>query len=422
MEWQKVKSQKMYEEAKKFIPGGSTFIDRRPPDFMRGEYPLFFKHSTGSHLIDVDDNEYIDYVLCYGPILLGYNYPSVMEAVNRVLKNGWIFSSNHPLMIELAKKLIEVIPGAEMTYFFKTGSDVVTAAVKIARSYTGKEKIVRCAHHYHGWHDWCRIREKGVPRVLSEYTLTTEFNDLDSVEKLLEEKGEEIACFILEPMKPIAGALRIPKGYLELPKREYLEGIRDLTKRYNVVLIFDEVKVGFRLALGGAREYYKIIPDISTYSKGMGNGFPVGAVVGMKEIMESAEGDSLKSTFGEEAIGMAAALAVINEIETKNVIRHIWDVGRQLIEGLNDLAKDLDVEARCLGLPPVFRLFFEIGQNESNKRLEEIFFQECVRRGILFPLRALWYVCYSHSSEDIDKTLEVCEDALRIAKNKVPCP
>lgn len=414
MKRQTVKSQKLWEEAKNLVPNGSCFIDRGAQDYMRGEYPLFFKHGDGCHLISVDDDEYIDYA-CYGAIVLGYNYPPVMEAVKKLLEHGTFFR-RHPVMVELAKELVKVMPGVEMMYFFKTGSEATTAAVKIARSYTGKEKIVTCAHHYYGWHDWCRVGEKGVPRVLSEYTLTTEFNDLESLEKLLKEKGDEIACFILEPVKPIIGEPKIPKGYSAVPKRGYLEGVRDLTKRYNVVLIIDDVKAAFKLALGGTREYYGVIPDLSTYGKAMGNGFPIAVVAGTREVIESAEVDSLKSTLSEDAVGMTAALAVINEFKTKNVIGHIWDRGRELWEGFDTLAKDLGIAARCSGIPPMFNFFFEPGQ----ERLYEIFFQECVRRGILFRFRGFWYTYYTHSSEDIHKTLEVCEDALRIAKNKVP--
>jgi len=414
---ERVRSQRLYEEAVKYIPYGSIFIDRGLSEnkkFMKGEYPIYFKHGEGSHLISVDDEEFIDYN-CAGLIILGYNYPSVMEKVEGVLKSG-AFHMQSPLMIELAKELIETIPGAERVYFCKTGSDASTAAVKIAKSYTGKEKVVVCDQHYYGWHDWCRVGEKGVPKVLSEYTLVTEFNNLESLEQLFKEKGDEIACFIIEPYKPIIGELSSPAGYSALPREGYLEGVRKLTKKHNVVLIFDEVKVCFRLALGGAREYFGVIPDVSSYGKGMGNGFPMAAVLGSKEVMESADHDFMKTTIGEEAIGMAAALALINEEKTKNVIGTIFDRGRELTEGLDNLAKDQGINAKCSGLPPMFRFYFDAGKNKKEKRIEEIFFQECLRRGLYIGFRIFWFVYYTHTKEDIHKTLEICEDSLRIAK------
>jgi len=414
---ERIKSQQLYEKAIQYIPYGSIFIDRGLSEnkrFMKGEYPIFFKHGEGSHLISVDNEDFIDYN-CAGLIILGYNYPAVMERVESVLRSG-AFHMQSPLMIELAKELIEVVPGAEKVYFCKTGSDASTAAVKIARSYTGKEKVVICDQHYYGWHDWCRVGERGVPYVLREYTLNTEFNNLESLEQLFEEKSNEIACFILEPYKPIIGALRSPEGYSALPKEGYLKEVRELTRKYNIVLIFDEVKVCFRLALGGAREYFGVIPDISSYGKGMGNGFPMAAVLGSKEIMESADHDFMKTTIGEEAIGMAAALALIHEEKTKDVIEYIFARGRELMEGLDNLAKDLGINARCSGLPPMFRYFFEVGENEKEKRLEEIFFQECLRRGLYIGFRTYWFVYYMHTKEDIHKTLQICEDALRIAK------
>jgi len=414
---ERIRSQELYTEAIKHIPYGSIFIDRglsKNKQFMKDEYPIYFKGGEGSHLTSVDDEEFIDYN-CAGLIILGHNYPSVMEKVGEVLRSG-AFHMQSPLMIELAKELTETIPGVDRVYFCKTGSDATTAAVKIARSYTGKEKVVLCNNHYYGWHDWCRAGEKGVPKVLSEYTLVTEFNDLDSLEQLFKEKGEEIACFILEPYKPIIGELKAPEGYMALPKEGYLEGVRELTEKYNVVYILDEVKLCFRLALGGAREYYGVKPDISTYGKGMGNGFAMAAVLGKKEVMEGADHDVMKTTIGEEAIGMAAALAVIKEEKTKDVIGHIFERGRELMDGLDSLAKDQGINAKCSGLPPMFRFHFDVGENEKERRLEEIFFQESLRRGLFIGLRTYWFVYYTHTKEDIDKTLQICEDALRVAK------
>lgn len=420
------KSIQMYSEAEKVIPGGSQMYNKRPATYSPCEYPSFVKSAQGGHFTDVDGNEYIDYALAYGAILLGHNYPQVRDAVKSQLDEGTIFSVNHPREIELAEELVKTIPCAEMARYFLSGTAATTAAVKMARAYTGKDKVIRWG--YHGWLDWCVGGEtgpprdflkylkninypadfvKGVPKDVGRYTLELKYNDLDFLKDLLQKEGENVACIIMEPF------------YYEHPAQGFLEGVKQLAHQHEALLIFDEVKTGCRVSAGGAQQYLRVTPDLSVFSKAISNGYPFSVVVGKREFMKVNEELWYAGTNSGNLVGVSAALATIREIKDRDVIAHIWELGRRLMEELDEIARDLGIEGKSVGYPPMPSFKFMANNEERERKMMNVFLGECVRKGIFYPKDHLWFISYSHTQEDIDKTLEISRKALKKVKEEV---
>lgn len=397
------KSFEYWRKAEKFIPAGTQTLSKGPDQFVKGAYPVYLKSGKGSHVFDVDGNEYIDYPLALGPVILGYGYPRVVEAIIKQLKDGTVFSLMHPLEIEVSELLTEMIPCAEMVRFGKNGADATSAAVRVARAYTGREKVAYCG--YHGWQDWYIVttsRSKGVLPILKNYILPFEYNKIETLERLFEENKGEIAAVIMEPVG------------VEEPQNKFLEKVEKLTHENGALLIFDEIVTGFRLALGGAQEYFKVTPDLACFGKGMANGMPLSAVVGRKDVMKALNEVFFSLTFGGETLSLAAALATVQEIKEMDVIKHLWKQGRRLQEDYNKLAKEVDVDTKFIGLPPRTIFTFKDSQGEDSLEMKSLFFQEAAKRGVLFG--NVTFISYSHSDEDIEKTLGVCEDVLKIIK------
>lgn len=391
------KSLKLQERARKVIVGGGQPHKRPNPP-----HPVMIARGSGSHFWDADGNEYIDYLMAYGPVLLGYGYPRVVEAVAEHIKKGNIYNVGHPLEIELAEKLVELVPSAERVTYFVGGSDATTGAIKLARAYTGKEKIVRFG--YHGWHDWCHS-ERGALAATAQYTLGgMEFNDLDSAADIFKKNPGEIACIIMEPTS------------FELPEEGYLENLKKLAHENDALLIFDEVKTGFRYSLGGAQEYLDVTPDMSVLSKAMANGFGVAAVVGKEEIMEEVAGVWVAATFHGEVSMVAAALATIAEMEEKSGIEYIWRQGNKLLDGYREITQRLGIEnARIEGIGPM--PFFGLhGGSESLDKFNRTFYQETLDNGLYLPEGHIWFISLSHTDDDIARTLEISEAAMKTAK------
>ncbi len=406
------KSKEYYNKALAIIPGVSQTMSKRPENYALGAFPIYIERGKGSHVWDVDGNEYIDYLMATGPITLGYSYPPINEAVKEQLERGIVFSLMHPLEIEVSEALIEVIPSAEMVRFFKTGAEATSAAVRIARAYTGKEKIVHCG--YHGWHDnWTAEREVpfslGVPRVLKDYICSFKFNDSTSqfsLKKVLERNEEEVACIVME---------MVVDG--ERPEEGYLEWVRELADKYKAVLIFDEIKTGFRMALGGAQEYFSIIPDLTCLAKGIANGFPLAAVVGKREIMKIAEKLFITTTYGGETLSLVAALVCLREYRKKKVVEHIWKQGSKLMKGLTNSTEKIGLNAECKGFPPMFIFKFEDKDPDLTRDINILFLQELARRGILFNRHGNLFITYSHTDKDIEQTLDACEEVMHLIKD-----
>ncbi|MCM8788115.1 MAG: aminotransferase class III-fold pyridoxal phosphate-dependent enzyme, partial [Candidatus Omnitrophica bacterium] len=314
----------------------------------------------------------------------------------------------HKLEVELAELLCEVIPCAEMVRFGKNGSDATSGAVRVARAYTGRDKIVCCG--YHGWQDWyiaTTTRNRGVPEAVKNLTLTFEYNNIKSLEKIFEENRNQIACVIMEPV-----------GVVE-PKDNFLQKVKELTYKNGALLIFDEVVTGFRFSLGGAQEYFGVIPDLACFGKAIADGFPLSAIVGKKEIMKLFEEVFFSFTFGGEIVSIAASLATIKELKDKNVIKHLWEQGRKIKDGYNVLAREYGLEkyTQCIGYPPRTIITFKNEKNEDWWELKSLFQQECIKRGILFT--GNHNICFSHTNKEIDYTLRVYRTVLEIIKDAI---
>jgi glutamate-1-semialdehyde-2,1-aminomutase len=396
------KSKEWHNRAKKVIVGGG-----QPHKRPSSPWPLIIEKGHGSRIWDADGNEYIDYLMAYGPVLLGYGYPKVVEAVAESIKNGNIYNVGHPLEIELAEKIVELIPSADRVTFFNGGSNATTGAIKLARAYTNKEKVVRCG--YHGWHDWCH-NERGALKATAEYTLSMKFNDLESTEDIFKKHPGEIACVILEPAS------------FELPKADYLEELKKLTNKNGALLIFDEVKTGFRYALGGAQQHFGVMPDISVFGKAVGNGFGIAFVVGRETIMDEVADVWIAATFHGEVSGVVAAMTTITEIEEKNGIDYMWKQGRKLLEGYKEIVKRLGMEeiSRIEGAPPMPFFGFRNAEDEDHiARFINTFYSAALDGGLYLPSGHIWFHSLSHTDEDIARTLEVSEHAIKLAKRSI---
>lgn len=402
------KSNEYWSQAKQIIPAGTQTFSKGPTQFVQGVAPIYLQSGKGSHVLDVDGNEYIDYVMALGPITLGYSYPRVNEAIIRQLEQGITFSLMHPLEVQLSELLIEVIPCAEMVRFGKNGSDVTSAAVRVARAYTGREKIACCG--YHGWQDWyigTTTRDKGVPNSTKELTIPFEYNNIKSLERIFTENKGEIAAVIMEPIT------------MSEPNDNFLQNVKELTHKNGAILIFDEIVTGFRLALGGAQEYFGVTPDLATYGKGMANGMPLSAIVGKREIMKEFDEVFLSFTFGGETLSLAAAIATIEEIKEKNAIEHCTKQGGELKDSYNKLAQSFGLTdyTRCIGLPAYNGFYFRDTKGDDSLEMKSLFQQEVIKRGILTI--GVHLVCLSHSDEDVEKTLAAYEDAMKVLRQAI---
>jgi len=396
------KSQQLWKRACEVIPAGTQTLSKGPDQFVRGVYPIYLKRGKGCHVWDVDGNRYIDYPMALGPIVLGYNYPSVDAAIRKQLKDGITFTLMHPLEVELAELLTEIIPCAQMVRFGKNGVDATSAAVRVARAHTQREKIAFCG--YHGYQDWFAIttsRNNGIPRVLKDYIFEFTYNDIGSLERVLTEHPGEIACVIMEQPG-------------EEPRDNFLQRVIDATHKHGALYILDEIATGFRYALGGVQEYYKIVPDLACYGKAMGNGMPISCVVGKKEYMKRFEEVFFSTTFGGETLSLAASCATLREMRTKDVASHLWKMGLKWKNGFNCLARSIGVNAQVGGAGPRTHFIFKDNEGRDSMALKSLFMQETVKRGILFggPI----FMTYSHTDREIDMTLTASERALKIAK------
>lgn len=391
-----VASEAFAARARAVIPSLSQTFSKGPTQYVQGVAPMFLRRGQGARVWDVDGNEYIDYPMGLGPVILGHNYPAVTDAVTRQLREGVSFTLPHPLEVEVAEQLVEMIPCAEMVRFGKNGSDATAGAVRVARAYTDRDLIACCG--YHGWQDWyvgTTTRSRGVPDAVRRLTIPFQYNDIASLERVFAEHPGRIAAVILEPI-----------GVVE-PSNGFLQRVAEITRREGALLVFDEVVTGFRLALGGAQEYFGIVPDIGCFGKGMANGFPIAAVVGRREIMELFDEVFFSFTFGGETASLAAARATIVELRERNVVEHLWTAGRRLRDGYNALAREagLDGTTACIGLPPRTTVGFKDRPEGDALVLKSLMQQECLKRGVLFG--AGHNISFSHWAVEIDYTLAV---------------
>lgn len=405
------KSLAMFEEAQRLSPGGLMGI-RRPYNFVPGEYPIFIERGYKGHIVDVDGNDYIDMLCAYGPIILGYEEAEINAAVIEQMKAGFCFSLVQPVQNELQRRLTKLIPCAEMAILVKTGSDATGVAVRIARGHTDKSKILRCG--YHGWHDWCVENHGGVPAEITNLTVEFPYGDLAALEKALEENKGEVAAIIVTP---VGHPLNMP---VMAPPPGYLQGVRELADAHKAVLIFDEIRSGFRVAMGGAQERYGVVPDLATFGKAMANGYAIGACVGKAEIMKAAEKKVfISSTFFPNSLEMVAAMKCIDILERENVIAKLWERGQRFLDRLTAIVADSGVPATVSGIPPMpFLTFDKVDEYYGERRT--LFYTETIRRNLFIQPYHHWYIAHRHSDEDLAYALNAIGEALAITKKRYP--
>ena len=414
------RSHDLFIQAQQHIPGGVN----SPVRAFRGVGgdPVFFKHGEGAFITDEDDKQYIDYVGSWGPMILGHAHPKVIAAVEEAIGDGLGFGAPTRIEIEMADKVCELVPSIEMVRMVSSGTEATMSAIRLARGYTGRDKIVKFEGCYHGHSDSLLVKagsgaltlgvpsSAGVPVALAEHTITLDYNNLDQVRDTFAHLGGQIACIIVEP---VAGNMNcIP------PLPGFLEGLRDICNEYQTVLIFDEVMTGFRVSLGGAQELYKVTPDLTTLGKVIGGGLPVGAFGGKREIMEKIAplGPVYQAgTLSGNPVAMAAGLATLEEVAQPGFYTALAERTEQLARGLVTRAKAFDIPLVANHVGGMFGLFFtEEPQvkdyyqvTNCNVERFKLFFHGMLEQGIYLAPSAFeaGFVSAAHGEREIKNTL-----------------
>ena len=424
------RSTTLFNEAKDFIPGGVN-SPVRAFNGVGGD-PIFFDHGEGAYLYDVDGNKYIDYVGSWGPMILGHANPIIIDAVKAVLDKGLGFGAPTEIETSLAKKVCQIVPSIDLVRMVSSGTEATMSAIRLARGFTGRDKILKFEGCYHGHSDSLLVKagsgaltlgvptSPGVPSDLAKHTLTLEYNNLEVVEDLFLEMGEEIGCIIVEP---IAGNMNcIP------PKEGFLEGLRKICDKYETVLIFDEVMTGFRVALGGAQEVYNVTPDLTALGKVIGGGLPVAAFGGRRDIMNQIApiGPIYQAgTLSGNPLSMASGLAMLTALEEdKSFYKNLGRRAEYLVKGIISEAKarDIQMTSNCVG--GMFGMFFSNEEkvtnfsqaSSCNIELFKKFFQEMIKQGVYLAPSAYeaGFLSNAHTDEDLDKTISAASAAFAV--------
>lgn len=373
---------------------------------IEGAYPIYASHAQGAYLWDIDGNRYIDYTLGYGTVVLGHADPRVTDAVVQELKTGSCLSPLwKPAQVELTSLLTSVIPEAEMAFLMKTGSDATSGALRLARIYTGRDKVVRWG--YNGWHDWATPRPVGVPTSTRAETLEFCYNDIVSLQTVFEKYPDQIACVLMMPFE------------VEAPYSGFLQEVKALAHESGALFILDEMRSGFRMALGGAQSYFGIQADLATYSKSMSNGYPISAIVGRADILRGVGRTKMTATFFASSAEMVAAITTISILKETDAIPHIWAMGKMFQDGIRTIITELGISAQIIGYPPFPLIQFTMSDGTENEKAKAIFYTETTRLGVLFHPNHHWYISAAHTEEDIEYTLDVCKKSFEAVYLKV---
>jgi glutamate-1-semialdehyde aminotransferase len=399
-------SLRLYERARAVVPGGVPGI-RAPENFVEGDYPVFLAGGAGAYVTDVDGNEYLDMLLGYGPMLLGHACAEVDEAAARRQRAGFCLNLPQPELVDLAERLVGMVPCAEQALFFKTGSDATSAAIRLARTHTGRSVVLRCG--YHGWHDWCLAGDPGVPRAVTDTIVEFRYNDADQLRELLRRHAGRVAAVILTPVGHDFDA------QIEPPAEGFLQAVRSLADEHEAILVFDEVRTGFRLAPGGAQQLYGITPDLTALGKAMSNGYPVSALVGRRGVMEAARRTFISSTYFPNGLSMAAALATLEILERDDVPARVHRVGLELEAGLRALVNETGLPVTLSPYPQMPFLYFDRSLAENQDERRDRFYGFLASQGVFAHPRHHGFLSSRHGPEELARLLETARRAARHA-------
>ncbi len=435
MSMQGPQTKALFEKARQYIPYGVNSNFR----YWGDDDTLVIQRGQGAYIWDADGKRYIDYRLAFGPIILGHAHPKVNQAVAEAIQNGTLFAWTTPYEISLAERIVR-LTGVDKVRLTNTGSEATMHALRIARAYTNREKFIKFEGQYHGQVDYFMFSTassparalgsrrspisspttSGIPRDIHKYVINLPFNDFEAVERTVKDKWGDIAAIVVEPLLGNAAGI--------LPEPGFLEHLRKLCDEYGIVLIFDEVKTGFRIANGGAQEYFGVRADLVTYAKAMGNGFPIAAIGGKEEVMMTVQPGATAhgGTYSGNVAGAAAADAVLAILETEPVIETIWQRGEALMKGIDQILSDAGIPHVVTGLPPIFSIM--LGSDEAPKdfrgylqtdgELYEAIAMELIARGVMPDSdgREPWFLCAALSEDDVAETLNVFSDAVKAVK------
>jgi glutamate-1-semialdehyde 2,1-aminomutase len=394
-------SEEYLARALEVIPLGSQTFSKSLTQYPYGVSPYFIKRGEAAHVWDIDGNEYVDFVCGLAAMMLGYNDPDVKKAVLRQLEDGATFSLPHPIECEVAEKIRDMAPCAEMVRFGKNGTDATSAAIRIARAHTGRDRVAICG--YHGWQDWyiaTTTRNLGVPQAVRDLSHTFAYNNLDSLNDLLKKHPGEFAAVIMEPMN------------VAWPNPGYLESVKELAHKNGALFIFDEIVTGFRFAPGGAQELFGVTPDLATFGKGVANGHPLSIVAGKEEYMMTVNDIFFSGTFGGETLSLAAASAVIDKIKREKVCDRLKAMGQSILDRLNPIiAKHGLEDAISLGGHPSWLIVTIKDSNDfTSFQIKTLYLQEMFKRGILTV--GTFNISFAHTGGDIEALARAWDETL----------
>lgn len=400
---------KLYNKAKQLIPGGTQLLSKRPELFLPDNWPAYYSKAKGGEIWDLDDNKYQDFVtMGIGACVLGYANDTVDDQVTDALRRGNMTSLNVPEEVELAELLIDIHSWAEMVRYTRSGGEAMTVAVRIARAASGRDKIMFCG--YHGWHDWYLaanlnedealdghllpgLEPKGVPRALTGTALPFKFNDIEDFHKVLEKAGDDVGVIVLEIIRN------------DEPDLKFLKAISETAKAKGIVFVIDEITSGWRLNLGGAHLLYGVTPDIAVFGKTTSNGYPFGAIIGKKKVMQAAQETFISSTYWTDRIGTVAALTTIKEMRRLDISTHLKLIGETVQNGWKDILDELNIPHIIFGITPLSHFAFK---HEHSQVFKTYFTQEMLKRGYLAS--NVLYTSLAHTVESVERYLVECKE------------
>lgn len=412
------KGPRLWNDAKKIIPGGNQLLSKRSEMFLPNGWPSYYEKAKGVAVWDLDGNEFIDMsIMGIGSCILGYADPDVNKAVKKAIDDGSMSTLNCPEEVQLAKLLCKIHSWADMVRYARTGGESMAIAIRIARAFTGRDKVAFCG--YHGWSDWYLssnladgenldgqllpgLEPKGVPRGLVGTTLPFRYNHIEDLEKITSQ-NKDVGAIVVEPLRH------------EQPKNGFLEKVRKLARKSRAVLIFDEISVGWRLNVGGVHLLYNVEPDIAVFGKAMSNGFPMAAIIGKRQVMSAAQDTFISSTYWTERIGPVAALATIEKLSEKDVPKHLERTGKEVMKGLETTAKEYGLKITVSGPPCMVAFTFDYG--DESLAIRTLFTQEMLKLGFLAS--SLIYITYAHRKTHIDQYFKAVDKTFAVISKAI---